>query len=96
MPEDILCPRIYLFVIVVWDLVMEFPGNSHGFGGKLVLFSRLSSVATWSMAAHAQHWTVGEKGYMFELVSTQINVIEDKRSDTNAHKKKMVVWEGHL
>ena len=58
-----------------------------------MLFSRLFSVFTWSMAARAQNWTIGEKEYLFELVSTQINVIEDKRSDTNAHKKKRVAWK---
>ena len=31
---------------------------------------------------------IEEKEFLFELVSTQINVVEDKRSDNNAHKKK--------
>ena len=50
-------------------------------------------LGSWSMAGRAQNWTVGEKEYLFELVSTQINIIEDKKSDTNAHKKKRVAWK---
>ena len=34
-----------------------------------------------------------EKEFLFELVSTQINVVKDKRRDNNAHKKQKAEWK---
>ena len=60
--------------------------------GNLLAFPP-STLVGWSMVGCAQNWTVEEKEFLFELVSTQINVVEDKRSDNNAHKKKKAAWK---